>query len=208
MKNVLFIFSILTLIICAPPPTPKKMHQVVAETSKLSQKNKNYHLSSKKRLDSDPTLSKENSTVNIDFYEDYTTMENKLILVPQNLPSNRCFSYWTFSLDVDGSTFYSISASCEIESKSSKKECKATYSLDSENLSFKYEGNICDGDNLIVNYKYNQKEDTKEILFKNKYVSIPLIKETFFCDYKITIPKGYINLGLENNLLTKESNML
>ena len=208
MKNVLLIFSILTLIACAPPPTPKKMHQVVGETSKLSQKNKNYHLSSKKRVGSDATLSKENSTVNIDFYEDYTTMENKLTLVPQNLPSGSCFTSWKFSLNTDGSTFNSISASCEITSKSSKKECKATYSLDSQKLLFKYEGNICDGDNLIVNYKYNQKENTKEILYINKYVSIPLIKETFFCDYKITIPEGYINLGLENNLLTKESNTI
>ena len=34
---------------------------------------------------------------------------------------------------------------------------------------------------------------------------IPIFEDSIFCDYKFILPDGYINLGLEDNILTKKS---
>ena len=58
---------------------------------------------------------------------------------------------------------------------------------------------------LIVTCKYKITPKTKQILFKQEPVTIPLFSNSINCDYKFIIPNGYVNLGLENNILKKES---
>ena len=63
-------------------------------------------------------------------------------------------------------------------------------------------------DKLIVTYKYKKTKKNKQILYKSESIVIPTIKDAVNCDYKFTIPKGYINLGLQNNILKKESDIV
>ena len=204
-KNVIFIFfSILSLSVCVPPPTPKPLPEIVTFTSGLVLKKNNSHLSHKKRLDSSATLSKQNSSATIKYYEDYKTVEHQLTLVPQDLGTNACFSYWQFNMDLSGRTLDGISISCQIKSNS-KKDCTATKSTKNNKATFTYKGDICNGDTLIVNYKYNERKTSQDILFKQESIAIPIISNSIFCDYKFILPDGYANLGLKNNTLTKAS---
>ena len=66
-------------------------------------------------------------------------------------------------------------------------------------------GQIRNGEKLIINYKYNIVKTPKDILYKQEPIVIPLITGSYQCDYKFIIPEGEINLGLKDNLLTKES---
>ena len=70
-------------------------------------------------------------------------------------------------------------------------------------IQFKYDGEIGNGDKLIIDYKYNKTKTTKQILYKQETITIPLISGASYCDYEFKIPEDYIDLGLKNNLLTK-----
>ena len=104
-KNVIFIFfSILSLCTCVPPPAPQPIPEIVTSSSEVISKKNNAHLSHKKRLDGSATLSKQNSTATIKYYSDYKTVQHQLTLVPKDLESNACFTYWQFTMDLDGRT--------------------------------------------------------------------------------------------------------
>ena len=210
-QNVIF-FSILLLYLvkCAPPPTPQPLEQILPDNPKLVGKDKRHNLSFKRLENSDPTLVIENSTVTINLYDNYQTIEHQLIIVPHNLQNGAYYPGWSFSTGSDGITLDNINNTCKIIEEDngiiSQKNCKASQTIDNEKIKFSYTGNINNKGRLIVNYKYNKT--TEEILFKTKTIIIPLIKGSSFCDYKYIIQDGVINLGLENNLLTKESRTL
>ena len=56
-------------------------------------------------------------------------------------------------------------------------------------------------DKLIINYKYNRKKDSKEILYKEEPVTIPFFNEALFYNFKYSLHEGYIGLGSELNFL-------
>jgi hypothetical protein len=65
--------------------------------------------------------------------------------------------------------------------------CTATQKIENGSLKLSYETKIFNGESLVINYKYNKKESPIEILYKNKPISIPLLLDTNYCDYTITI---------------------
>jgi hypothetical protein len=67
---------------------------------------------------------------------------------------------------------------------------------------------ISNGDKLIINFKYNRKKDSKEILYKEEPVIIPFVNEALFCNYKYILPDDYIGLGSELNFLKQESDTI
>ena len=205
-QNVIFIFSILIFSIgSAPPPIPNPIYQIIPETPALTTKKNNPHLSQRKRLDDTiPSLPIQNSTATITYQEDYLTIDHKLVLIPQNLPEYNCFSNWRFTVSGD-KTLSNITVSCEITNDSSEKTCTASYAKEASQITFLFEGNICNEDTLMVKYKYSEMKTTKEILFTQEYVVVPMFSNSNFCDYKFIIPDGYVNLGLKNNTLTKQS---
>ena len=207
--KILFIFysQFLSFIICAPPPTIEPEYQIVAKTSKAVSKYQDTNLSFRSLYESKETLQITNSTYTITYKEDYKIIEHNLILVPKNLPENSCFSSWGFT---DSMELEEISSSCEIINNFSKKECITSQKIDDKNnkIIFYFKGQICDGDTLIINCKYNKMRKNKEILFKVENVLIPVINNALFCDYKYILPNGYIILGLENNILTKQSDTI
>ena len=202
-KNTIpILFSIITLIISAPLKEPEPMYQIIPKALKLSNKNTNINLSFRSLEES--FLEIQNSTATINYREDHQTIEHHLVLIPKNLPQDNCFTGWSIT---PGLEVYDINAKCEIINKHSQKDCTTSQKIQNNQMILVFEGEICNGDNLIVNYKYNQKT-YKDLLFKQESVIIPLIKNSLFCDYKYILPNGYINLGLQNNILAKKSNTI
>lgn len=52
--------------------------------------------------------------------------------------------------------------------------------------------------------KYN-KTTNEEILYKNEWVNIPFINDFSFCNYTYILFERLVSLGLDNNILKKES---
>ena len=196
------LFSIMVLIVCAPPKEPEPMYQIKPETLKLSNKNNNIHSSFRSLEES--FLEIQNSTATITYQEDYKTIEHHLILIPKNLPEMSYFTEWSFC---PGSEVNDISTKCEIINKLSRKDCTASQKIENNRIKLLFKGEIYNEDTLIINYKYNEKT-VNDLLYKTESVTIPMIENTIFCDYKFIIPDGYVNLGLENNILTKKSNTI
>ena len=212
MKNnqiILFIiFSIISLInSIAPPDTdPKQIPIIKAETPKLAN-SKNLVQLSKNGLNAGE-LKIDQSAFKISYHKDYQILEHQIILVAKNLDTGYYFHYWGMTTSSDGVSLNDITNKCKIlaaDGSISGTACTATQKIENGSLKLSYETKIFNGESLVINYKYNKKESPIEILYKNKPISIPLLLDTNYCDYTITIPKGYINLGLENNLLKKES---
>ena len=211
IKNVIiFLIMVQFLVKCAPPPIPQPIEQIIPDTPKLINKGKRHNLSFKRLENSESTLVIENSTVTVRFDKDYKTIEHQLIIVPYNLPNNYYLNGWGFSTNSNGIILDDIYNTCEMleenNGKTTQKYCGASQTIDNGRITFSYNANITNKDRLIVNYKYNKT--TEEILYKTETIVIPFIKGSSFCDYKYIIPDGFINLGLLNNLLTKESNTL
>ena len=52
------------------------------------------------------------------------------------------------------------------------------------------------------------KKTPKEIFYKVETITIPVLSDSKFCDYKYIIPDDYKFLGIKDNLLKKESDKL
>ena len=210
--NFLYIlFSILLLTKCAPPPIPEPMPQIEAKAHSVVIKNGKSNLSFKRLDSSEATMVIDSSKATITFSENYQTIEHQLIVVTNNLGESGYFPGYELSISSDGITREDITNTCEIlkgDGTSSKKECTATNNLvesDQTKIKFKYQGQIGKDEKLIINYRYNKAKSNEEILYKQEAIVIPLIRGSSNCDYKFIIPEGYSNLGLKNNMLTKES---
>ena len=209
---IYFLFLNLTLAICAPPPhpLPEPIPIIVDKTSKIFIKVNNSPLPLRILKETTTYLQIMNSTFTKIIHDDYITIEHTLILFPQNLLFGYSFSSQEiYSLNLKGISLEILLNTCEVVSihKSSSSECKATSTFEGDQLKLIYDYTISNGDSLIFHYKYNYKIDIKEILFITQSIRIPEIKGSF-CNYKLIIPDGYINLGLKNNLLKKESDTI
>ena len=208
IKNVFILFFIIhSLAFCAQPPTIEKMSQIIPDAPSIVKGHKNTNLGLiRKRLDSSQKTI-ENSKLTINFYDDYKTVEHQITLVANNLANNYYLNGWSFSTNSEGIEV--ISNNCEIQEKSNSKktnkECKTSYSTNRDKITFSYEIQLYNTEQLIITYKYKQTPKTKQILYKQEPITIPLFSGSTNCDYKYIIPNGYINLGLENNILKKES---
>ena len=112
-----------------------------------------------------------------------------------------------FCIDPEGITIEDISNTCKItkDDEAIERVCTATNQLEGNKIKFLYSVNICEGEKLIINYSYSKTKATREILYKQEPIGVPLILSAITCDYKFIIPEGSINLGLKNNLLTKDT---
>ena len=205
------LLSILLLTKCAPPPIPEPMPHIEAKAHAMNIKNGKSNLAFKRLQSTDATMDIDISKATITFNENYQIIEHQLIVATKNLGEFQYFPGYELSIPSDGITNDDITNTCEIlnrEGTSSGKECTATNNLDENDQSkikLKYQGQIGQEEKLIINYKYNKAKNTQEILYKQEAIVIPLIRGSSNCDYKFIIPEGYVNLGLKNNILTKES---
>ena len=208
IQNVfILLFIINSLTLCAKPPTIEKMSQIIPDAPSIAKRDKNSNLGLiRKRLDSASTTV-ENSKLTINYYDDYKTIEHQITVVPKDLPNNSYFTSWSFYTDSEGIEV--ISNNCEIQeksnSKNTNKDCKTSFAANGDKTTFSYQFKLYNTEQLIVTCKYKITPKTKQILFKQEPVTIPLFPNSINCDYKFVIPNGYVNLGLENNILKKES---
>ena len=208
-KTFLFFISFLALTISAPPP-PKaqNMNKITTKTLgpfgtiKKNTKTKTKTNLLTKRL-AEPILPIQNVTKTMELKDGYKVVNYKYTLIPQGLSSGQYFNGWQYFLSSEDVAYYDISANCEITNGSQKRECKANYEYKNRILELKYTGKIYSGDTLSANFKFNEKKNTPEILFIQDGITIP--SDAIFCDCKIILPTGYVGLGMENNILTKET---
>ena len=211
MKNVFYLlFIIFSLAFCAQPPTIEKMKQIIPDTVSIVKKGKNANLGPiRKRLESASTKI-ENSKLTVNFDADHRTIEHQMTIVPDNLQEGYYLSGWSFSTENDGIEL--ISNNCEIQdkstSKTTNKDCKASQTKDGNKIKFSYKFEMYNTEQLIITYKYKQTPKDKQILYNSQSIVIPLFGGSSNCDYKYIIPDGYVNLGLENNILKKESDKI
>ena len=210
-KNIIFniLFSILSLSICAPSPFIEPMEQILSGIpSKYCEENK-FPFSPQKYSDSNSELELSNSIATITFFDEHKIIEHELTLTAKNLPEDQYYYKWSFTTSSEGLTVENNYCKIYVKGEPSTRECKATNTPDIENkrMNLSYSMKLYNNEQMIINYRF-KKTKSKEILYKKESVVIPLISESVYCDYKFIIPDGYISLGLQENLLTKQSNTL
>ena len=179
------------------------MKQIKPETPTLI--NKESKIPSFKRLEGETSSIKiSDSIATISFQEEYQTIEHQLNLIPENLQSGYYFSSYGFKINSTG--IYDISNLCELTtSRTSDNDCTETHNIVNGYVEFKYTFLLFKDESLTLKYSYKQSKNTIQKLYITEGIVIPLISGSLNCNYKFKIPEGYINLGLQENLLTKES---
>ena len=127
-----------------------------------------------------------------------------------DLEERKSISNWSFNTASKGIEV--ISNTCEIQVKSTgsktDKTCTATHKTADDLINFSYDFQLENIDQLVITYKYKETPEQKKILYKAEPIAIPLFNGAVNCDYKYVIPDKFVNLGLENNALTKESDLV
>ena len=150
-----------------------------------------------------------NSTVEIEYHEeDYQIVDHKLILVPKNLQENKCSYGYNLKIHDFYGYINNVVAECYITNQNSNKICNVYLEKSNNSITFSINGQICKGDSVNLNFKYDKIKNFKEIYFKEELIAIPFPMNylPFYCNYKYKIPEEYIYLGtkLYNLTLTKE----
>ena len=209
-KALYIVLNILVLSLCSPPPlTPEPMEPIIAKFNAVVKNDHNNSTFKRLQSEESPTLKIENSKVTINFYENYKTIEHQLIVAPFNSNAANAFTYWSFSISADGISTSDITNTCQIkkDGRNSEKDC--TKSLDtttnSDFITFNYEFFLEYNEKLYITYSYNKMKTSREILYIQEAISVPIIRNSLYCDYKFIIPDGYIYIGTKNGYLTKES---
>ena len=140
------------------------------------------------------------------FYDNYKTEDNQLILIAKNLNEEAYFTGYKFTI-----TSYNVHEDVNVTCKilDSKEQCTSSYEKTETNGSHKYIYNfkfiLYNEQHLIIDFSHKIKKANKEILFKTESVRVPIIAGINYCNYKFTIPSKYKYLGSLEDILTKES---
>jgi len=203
-----FIFSIIALIICSPPPVPEPDYQVIVNESPIVQKSQ--PPSPLKNLDEDaPAASQfvENVEAVITFVDDGKIEEHKLKVTSKNLEEGSFYNLYGFSFTLsDGQSLEVLSNTCNKVSTKDPEDVECTPSNEKagNKYSFNYNYKLFNGEYIEIIYKYKIVKP-REILYRQEAFAISAYKEGISCTFKYIIPDGYTSLGLKENLLTRES---
>ena len=210
MKNVeIILFLLVSLVFSAQPPKIKKMNQITPNQPTIM-KNKKTHLGLIRKRFLASTTTIENSKLTVNFEDNSSTLEHQITIVANDLEERKSISNWSFNTSSKGIEV--ISNTCEIQVKSTgsktDKTCTATHKTADDLINFSYDFQLENIDQLVITYKYKETPEQKKILYKAEPIAIPLFNGAVNCDYKYVIPDKFVNLGLENNALTKESDLV
>ena len=215
MKEILLILiQILLLINCTSPPKPEEPCILIPKPAVLySPKNQaimSISKYSKKKLEeANPDTIIEKSNVVVKFLEDNKIEEHhQIIFRAENLANGNFYSSKNFIISLnEGQNLENIEAECEKMEKSDETEnniCETSFRKLNDFYIFTYNFKLYNNEHIIVNYSYNITKSSPEILYRQESVIIPDYSKGF-CNYTFIIPEGYINLGLQENKLTKVS---
>ena len=150
-KLFLFILlSILALNICAPPPKPEPINEIVVYTPTfISEDNASKPL---RRRVQNAVTKIENSSVVANFYDDYKSEEHQLIIGTENLADFSYFQEWGFSMGSQGISIES--ASCEVKKDNSEEvsSCTAKFELQNNKYSFTFDCKLHNDEHLFIRY--------------------------------------------------------
>ena len=203
----------ISIIICSPPPIPEPEYEPLVFNNFVPKK-LNYKDSSLKNLQENVArqITQFNKAVRT-YLENGYEEDHELKMSTINLDEGYYFSYYPVPFKkVEGQSFFYISSSCEVKKISddaaSDHTCISGLFTDTErnfyNITFNY--TLTNDEYIVFKYKYKITKEKKDILYRQESIIIPRDDNTeAFCDFKYVIPEGYANLGLTNDILTKES---
>ena len=207
-KYCLLVFFI-SAIICTPPPIPKPAYEIVTLESPVQGGNtidsKNY-----KRL-SDSKQFVANNKVIVEISDNGVTEEHELKITTENLANGYTYKYYGQTINVaDGKALTLISKECKKynntdEESTINNECISNLKIDGNKYKFEFNYTLYNDEYILVKFKFTITQTTREILYRQESISISGIYPDGTCDYQFIIPEAYKNLGLQNNILTKES---
>ena len=203
------LFSILSLSICAPPPSIEPMEKIETEAPIINYEGNKFPFLPQTYSGSGAYIELTHSKVTTTFFDDYKIIEHELTLTAKNLEQRYRFTKWSFSTNLEGLTIKDNYCQIFVNGEPSTRECQATQTPDTKTkkVTLSYNMELYNNEQMKVTYIF-KKAKTNSILFKEESIVIPLFSDSIYCDYKFIIPKGHISLGLRDNLLTKESNTL
>ena len=202
------IFSMMTLIICSPPPVPEPDYQVIVNESPLVQESQ--PPSPLKNLDEnapEPSQFVERVEAVITFEDEGKIEEHKLKVTSINLTGGRYYTSYSFSFTLpDGQSLEVLSNTCNKVSTKDPEDIECTPSNEKagNKYSFKYNYKLFDGEYIEIIYKYKITKP-REILYRQEAFAISAYKQGVSCSFKYIIPEGFTSLGLKENLLTRDS---
>jgi len=201
------LFFILALTLCSSPPVIEPMKQIVSQTPEVIFKDNKSSPSFKRLEGTKAYIELTNSKATTKFYDDYKTIEHEITLTPKNLAHNSYFPGWSITYDSNLITIEENSCQIKTNGELTDKECSITPTHDNVNkkLTIEHKFKLYNTDQAIIKWILKYTKSDREILYKADGIVIPLIKGSKFCDYTFIIPDAYTNLGLANNLLTKQS---
>jgi hypothetical protein len=166
-------------------------------------------LSKKKLEEANPDTIIERSNVVVKFLEDNKIEEHhQIIFRAENLASGNFYSSKNFIISLnEGQGLENIETECEKMEKSEETEnniCETSFRKLNDFYIFTYNFKLYNNEHIVVNYSYNITKSSPEILYRQESIIIPDYSKGF-CNYTFIIPEGYINLGLQENKLTKVS---
>ena len=207
-KYCLLVFFI-SAIICTPPPIPKPAYEIIALESPVQRGNtidsKNF-----KRLTGSKQFV-ENNKVIVEISDNGVTEEHELKITTENLEDRSYYDYYGETINVvDGKVLNEISKECKKynktgEESTNKNECISNFKKEGNKNKFEFNYTLYNDEYILVKFKFSITQTTKEILYRQESISISGIYPDGTCDYQFIIPETYKNLGLLNNILTKES---
>ena len=202
------ILNIISYINSSPPPTPQPNYQTFIETPKVQiDDNQKSFL---KNLD-EAKMIIETTNVNVYFSGNERIEEHFIKITALNLESSYFTGYSFYYIFSNGQTLKLNSNLCEKESvpeeekELEKNKCTPKFSESAQRYNFQYDFQLRKNEHIIINYNISIIKEPKEILYRQESVSVSSFENTGTCTFKFTIPDNYTNLGLEYNLLKKES---
>jgi len=204
--NVCLIFIIISVIICSPPPIPEPDYEFIVNGSSLKQENQ--PSSPLKNLQEQSLLYVEKIEAVFNLNDEGRTEEYELRLSTKNLAPNSHFPNYKITKQLsNGNSLVVLSNTCyKVSNKnSSDVDCTSSFQNSTSQCSFNYDFKLYNDEYIVIKYKYKIIKVAQEILFKQEAITISKYEHGNSCHFKFIIPNEFTCLGLENNLLKKES---
>ena len=201
---------IVSLIICTPPPAPEPIYEPYVYPATLV-KNVN-DSSSFKNLEDAPEQYVDKAKVVTNYLENGREEIHELSVTSKNLGENSHYNKYQFNINIiNGQTLtlksnscHKLKASGEEGSDDDRDKCIPSFNTTDSQYIFKYNYELYKDEFIIINFTYEIKKNTQSVLYRKESASIVRYPGAE-CDYKFIFPMKYKDLGLQNNILNKES---
>ena len=219
MKYYSFVIFLLFALSCIktvpPPPIPEPVHQDFNTKPKIEvlESNLKKFYTFFQSSSEDPEIYVNDTKARINFLKDGYSEEKELNVTTKNLQKGYYYPSYAFYVSVpEGRSIQILENACKILKFSNNKwieeyKCTPNAAQDGNYYKFSYSMQLQQNQYLIINYKFIIKyTQSQQILYRQEFVTIQC--SSGFCDYVVTIPTNYKSLGLQQNILQKNSDYI